>query len=150
MHEERLRKLKLEREFQRRADEHSDGDDDDEAMMERAEQRERMLSIQQDIERTRLRRLEQRYGSEQQFNGGTGKVLNKTLEEQEERLKQLRLEEEATQQAEERLLQEAKKRQSNGVKVSSNLFEALFLEQFFLFRTMKRNRSARAFSSNPC
>lgn len=95
----------LERDFQRRADEHLDDEEDDE-VLDRAEHRERIMGLQQDIERTRQRRLEQRYGD----MGSDGK-LNKTLEEQEERLKLLRLEEEAVQQAEERLLQEAKKRQ---------------------------------------
>lgn len=66
-----------------------------------------MLSMKQDIERTRQRRIEQRYGNDVV----PGTKLNKTLEEHQERLKQLRLEEEAAQQAEEKLLQEAKKRQ---------------------------------------
>lgn len=105
--EERLRALILERDFQRRAEEHLEDEEDDE-VLDRAEKRERMLSVQQDIERTRQRRLEQRYGTE--MTGSDGK-LNRTLEEQEERLKMLRFEEEQAQQAEERLLHEALRRQ---------------------------------------
>lgn len=107
--EERLRKLILEREFQKRAEEHfDDEEEEDDEVLERADQRERLLSLKQDIEKTRLRRMEQRYGAELIPSNSK---LNKTLEEHQERLKQLRREEEAVQQAEERLLQEAKKRQ---------------------------------------
>ena len=113
--EERLKALILERDFQRRAEEHvENGEDDDEQededenILDRADQRERLLSVQQDIERTRLRRMEQRYGA---GNDVPANRLSKTLEEQEERLKLLKLEEEATHQAEVSLIQGAKKRQ---------------------------------------
>ena len=99
----------LERDFQRRVEEHNsddDGEDDDDAheqMLERAEHRERMLNMQQDIERTRQRRLEQRYGTDV-GNGPDGRTLNRQLEEQEQRLKILKLEED-------QLLMKAKRRQ---------------------------------------
>ncbi|KPM10158.1 Afadin-like protein [Sarcoptes scabiei] len=54
--EERLKKLILEREFQKRAEEHRDEDDDE--VLDLAEHRERILSIQQDLERAKQRRLE--------------------------------------------------------------------------------------------
>lgn len=124
--EDRLRALILERDFQRRAKEEAaaeaaaeasgaDLEETEARLLERADARERMISLQADIERTRQRRLAGRYGA-----GPKGALaaegvaetpgLNRTLEEQEERLKVLRLEEEAAQQAEERLLKEAAKR----------------------------------------
>lgn len=56
INEERLRKLRLERDFQKRAEEDDDEDDDD--ILERAENQERRISMQQDIERFEKRRLE--------------------------------------------------------------------------------------------
>lgn len=56
INEERLRKLRLERDFQKRAEEDDDDDDDD--VLERAENQERRISMQQDIERFEKRRME--------------------------------------------------------------------------------------------
>ncbi len=133
-HEERLRKLILEKEFQRRAEElggEEDEDDDDE-VLDRADHRERMLSMKQDIERTRQRRIERELMKQQNQNFSQTRpnleewakrsqnhlISQNQLEEQEERLRQLQLEEskrhqelEAAQLAEERLLREAKRRQ---------------------------------------
>ena len=132
-HEERLRKLIIEKEFQRRAEE-ADGDEEeeeDDEVLDRADNRERMLTIKQDIERTRQRRLERELHQKQQLQNFSGRVdewskrsqnnnihTTNQLELQEERLRQLRLEEnrrhqelEAAQMEEERLLREAKRRQ---------------------------------------
>lgn len=116
--DDRLRALILERDFQRRAKEEAaaeaaaeaegaDVEEREARLLERADARERMISLQEDIERTRQRRLAGRYGGKGPEAEGP---LNRTLEEQEERLKVLRLEEEAAQAAEERLLKEAAKR----------------------------------------
>lgn len=102
-------------------------------MLDRADNRERMLSMKQDIERTRQRRIEREMQQKQQQmqnfrpnleDWAKRSQLNNNihttnqLELQEERLRQLKLEEnrrhqelEATQMEEERLLREAKRRQ---------------------------------------
>jgi len=127
--------LILEKEFQRRAEEHGreEEEDDDEEVLDRADQRERMLSMKQDIERTRQRRIERELQMKQNQQNvhqirpnleewakrnQNNYIPSNQLEEQEERLKQLRLEEnrrhkelEAAQLAEERLLRDAKRRQ---------------------------------------
>lgn len=125
--EERLRTLRLEREFQRRAEElHGDEeDDDDDELLERAENRERMLKMQEDLEKARQRRLEWEQ-DQPHLNQPKQPPMTQqeewkkhhSLEEQEGRLRQLRLEEvnrkkelEAAKSAEERLLREARRRQ---------------------------------------
>lgn len=111
LQEDRLRKLRLEMEFQHRVDIVANQDDDeveaDEAeVLERAEQRERQLLRQEELERSRQRRLE---WQQQQQQAQT--------EEQEQRLRRLKIEEnklkeelQVTQQVEDRLIREAKKR----------------------------------------
>lgn len=112
--EERLRKLRLEMEFQHRA-EFAAGEDDEDAdaveaeILERAEQREQQLLRQEELERTRLRRME--WQQQQQ------------IEEQEQRLRRLKMEEnklneelQVTQQVEERLIREAKKRREEPIR----------------------------------
>ncbi|XP_055943711.1 afadin-like isoform X2 [Argiope bruennichi] len=131
--EDRLRALRLEQEFQRRAEElhGEEDDDDDEDLLDRAETRERKLKMQEDLERARLRRLEwdvqqsqtqmkmQPPPPQQQMShNDEWKRQQQTLEEQEGRLRQLRLEEnqrkrelEVAKSAEEKLLREARRRQ---------------------------------------
>uniref|UniRef100_A0A2R5LKM4 Putative actin filament-binding protein afadin n=1 Tax=Ornithodoros turicata TaxID=34597 RepID=A0A2R5LKM4_9ACAR len=114
--EERLRALRLEQEFERRAQEvvgAGEDDDDDEDLMERAEKRERIVKIQEDLERTRQMRLEW-----EQETVATQQTSKMQLEEQTVRLQQLKLEEnskkqelEAQRRAEERLIREAHRRQ---------------------------------------
>ena len=139
--------MNIEREFQRRAEElgvDEDEEEDDE-MLDRADNRERMLSMKQDIERTRQRRIEREMQQKQQLmqnfrpnpnlddwakrNAQNNNIhTTNQLELQEERLRQLRLEEnrrhqelEATQMEEERLLREAKRRQV----INRNIFVEL-------------------------
>ncbi|XP_022256990.1 afadin-like isoform X2 [Limulus polyphemus] len=145
--EERLRALRLEQEFQRRAEEvgGDDDDDDEDDLMERAENRERMLRMQNDLELARQRRLEwektqlqhqqqqqQQLLQQQKQQQQARTILSPQeewsrryqeghhyqIEDQGERLRHLRLEEtnrkrefEAAKEAEERLLQEARRRQ---------------------------------------
>ncbi|XP_042899757.1 afadin isoform X2 [Parasteatoda tepidariorum] len=126
--EDRLRALRLEQEFQRRAEElHGDEDDDeDEDLLDRAENRERKLKMQEDLERARLRRLEweaQQGQNQIKMQPPLGhneewRRQQQSIEEQEDRLRQLRIEEvqrkrelEVAKNAEERLLREAKRRQ---------------------------------------
>ena len=82
-------------------------EEEDENVLDRADQRERILAMKQDVEKSRQRRTEQRYVMEDV----PANRLSKTLEKKKERLKQLHLEEEAVSEAEKRLIQEAKKRQ---------------------------------------
>lgn len=105
--EERLRTLRLEQEFERRAQEavqtHGDEEeDDDEELMERIDKRERLLKDRQ--------------GPNPDWDHHEA-YSARQLEEQEGRLRQLRLEEsgkkqelEAQRRAEERLLREAQRR----------------------------------------
>ncbi|KAG8189760.1 hypothetical protein JTE90_012933 [Oedothorax gibbosus] len=126
--EDRLRALRLEQEFQRRAEElrGDEDEDDDEDLLDRAETRERKLKMQEDLERARLRRLEwdaqqqnqNHMKMQQQQQSEEWKRQQQSLEEQEGRLRQLRLEEiqrkhelEAAKHAEEKLLREARRRQ---------------------------------------
>lgn len=130
--EDRLRALRLEQEFQRRAEElhGEEEDDDDEDLLDRAETRERKLKMQEDLERARQRRLEwdvqqnqsqmkvQQQQQQQMNHNDEWKRQQQTLEEQEGRLRQLRLEEvqrkrelEVAKNAEEKLLREARRRQ---------------------------------------
>ncbi|XP_067129522.1 afadin-like [Centruroides vittatus] len=127
--EERLRTLRLEQEFQRRAEElHGDEEEEeDEELLDRAENRERMLKVQEDLERARQRRLEWEQEQHQKQSvlspqeEWKRRQLDKQhsqIEEQEGRLKQLRLEEvnrkkelEAAKEVEEQLLREARRRQ---------------------------------------
>lgn len=124
----------MEKEFQKRAEElrGEDDEDDDEEVLDRADHRERMLTMHQELERTRQRRLEREQLAMQQqtsqinvnrqsnddWNKRNNHAMSPQLEEQETRLRQLRLEEvkrrrelEAAQQAEERLILQAKRRQ---------------------------------------
>ncbi|XP_035207092.1 afadin-like isoform X1 [Stegodyphus dumicola] len=126
--EDRLRTLRLEQEFQRRAEElhGEEEEDDDEDLLDRAENRERKLKMQEDLERARQRRLEwemqqnqtQQKLQQQSNHNDDWKRQQQSLEEQEGRLRQLRLEEvqrkrelEAAKNVEERLLREARRRQ---------------------------------------
>ncbi|XP_054164184.1 afadin-like [Oppia nitens] len=135
-HEERLRKLLIEKEFQRRADEMGgdEEEEEDDEVLDRADNRERMLSMKQDIERTRQRRVEREQQLKQQqqnFRPNLEEWAKRTqlnnhnnqLEAQEERLRQLRLEEnrrhqelEAAQMEEEKLIREAKRRQDEELR----------------------------------
>ena len=58
----------IEREFQRRAEEIGGDEDEeeDDEVLDRADNRERMLSMKQDIERTRQRRIEREMQQKQQ------------------------------------------------------------------------------------
>ena len=147
-HEERLRKLVIEREFQRRAEELGvdEEEEEDEEMLDRADNRERMLSMKQDIERTRQRRIEREMQQKQQNfrpnmdewakrNSQNNNIhTTNQLELQEERLRQLRLEEnrrhqelEAAHLEEERLIREAKRRQVIiQILVLNNIINYLF------------------------
>lgn len=117
--EERLKSLILEREFQRRAEEHDDEEEEQEDEdLDRADRQEMIANIQQNLEETRIRRLQ-----EQQSSGNNVIQLSKTLQEQEEKLKQLHLDEQ-------RLIQEAKKRQVSQLASETLLHftNLLFLE----------------------
>ncbi|XP_054718595.1 afadin-like isoform X2 [Uloborus diversus] len=128
--EDRLRALRLEQEFQRRAEElhGEEEDDDDEDLLDRAENRERKLKMQEDLERARQRRLEWDMQQNQNpvkmqapppgIHSEEWKRQQQSLEEQEGRLRHLRLEEvqrkmelDMARTAEEKLLREARRRQ---------------------------------------
>lgn len=148
-HEERLRKLLIEKEFQKRAEElgADEDEEEDDEVLDRADTRERMLAMNQDIERTRQRRIEREMQLKQQqqnFRPNLEEWAKRTqqnnsihssgqLEAQEERLRQLRLEEnrrhqelEAAQMEEERLIREARRRQ-----VMAHQLVTVFLVTFF-------------------
>jgi afadin len=104
--EEQLRALKLEREFQRRAEEMRKDDDGENYEDEDDDQNERKAMIrrlQEDLERTRI----------SSSNGNGGMKLDPMEEERSRKIEEMRrkkLELEAAQAAEERLVREAAKR----------------------------------------
>lgn len=86
--QETLNKLLLEREFQRCAEEHKeDEEEDDAALMDRAEKRERVVNLREDLDRN-LKRLEQKKNFDEYVNTAPG---IKSVEEQSDKLKMLRL-----------------------------------------------------------
>jgi len=114
--EEQLRALKLEREFQRRAEEMKRDDDGENYEEEEDDQNERKAMIrrlQEDLERTRI-------SASSNGNGGVKGLLDPMEEERARKIEEMRrkkLELEAAQAAEERLVREAAKR-----RVSSIIF----------------------------
>lgn len=158
--DERLRTLNLEKEFERRAEEERD-DEDDEEVLDRAEHRERMLSMKQYMEQiaqkpidyvnAEIRDLPQpksvlisRPNHDDWIRRNNRNHNNSVsqLEETEERLRRLRFEEnkrkqefEAAQQLEEKLILEARRRQ---VTLNSGLSNfRTSLNSFLLYRKNK-------------
>lgn len=131
--QEMLNKLSLEREFQRRAEEHKEDEEEDDAtLMERAEKRERVVNLQQDLDRN-LKRIEQKKNFDEYVNT-TGV---KFVEEQSEKLKTLRIND--NNESERKIAFEPKKTQ---VCFMTATLKNCFLNCFF--RT-KKSKSLKEF-----
>ncbi|CAG7837490.1 unnamed protein product [Allacma fusca] len=115
--DEQLRALRLEREFQRRAEEirmedDGEGDDDEE---EEDERKAMVRRVQEDLERTRISS-----GSLSINHASNGNKLDQSMEEERarkiEEMRRKKLELEAAQAAEERLVREATRRREEELR----------------------------------